>query len=290
MALKSNKDAGTSATADETALATINDEEAAVSVVNPANMELGSTGGDYGAVQIRLPYLQVGHAMGKLDKFVKGSLIISPDNLIAGPKEPVFITILSTQLYWKEYIGSGMYDPNYTPKTFLTEQECWDAGETTRWEGKGNPACSYTKRALLTDKRIPPTFKQAQSAKILVQQPEGLISGLFGDFKLGGKSWTPAMWNVDKTAADSIIPKLAQDLLFSLRTRGIYSAVYELTTKPEQWNTGNVSYVPVIKLHHWHAPEDIEIIKSVFASAIAEPINVTDEEIVEADDVKTDPA
>lgn len=282
MALKDNKSAGKSASADETALAVIQDEEAAVSVVNPSTMELGSTGGDYGAVQIRLPYLQVGHAMGKLDKFVKGSLIISPDNLIAGPKEPVYITILSTQLYFKEYIGTGRYDPNYIPKTFLTEQEVWDIGETTRWEGKGNPPCSYTARANPTDKRIPPTYKQAQSAKILVQQPEGLISGLFGDLVLGGKAWTPAMWNVDKTAADSVIPKLAQDLTFSLRTRGIFSAVYELTTKPETWTTGNVSYVPVIKLHHWHSPEDVALIKELFASAITEPIDVNAEESVTA--------
>jgi len=277
MALKSANQNSTTPNAvpDAAALAVMDDEEEnAVALVNPSTMELGSMSGEYDRVRIRLPYLQISHAMGKLEAFQKGAVLISPDNLIALPGMPVRLTILSTLLYYKEYVGGTDYDPNYKPKCFLTAAEVLKAGGTVDWSEEKDP---------LTGKKTPPTYKPAQAAKVIVQQPEGVISGLFGDLVLGGKAYAPCMWNVDKTAADRVLPVLKSDSEFSLKTRGIYSAIYELKTVSQTNFKGMKYFVPSIRLVDYHKEADVARIKELFAAVISTPIDITSEvETVEA--------
>lgn len=241
---------------DQKALAAVGNEHRAVTAASINSVAIGEIGGEVGEIKPRLPYLTVGHAMGKYQGFVKGSLILGDDNLIADPGKPVNITVLSMLTYWKEYTSGAAYDPEYTPNTFATKAEVLAAGFTTEWTN--NKGADY---------------KLAHTITCLVQKPEDVVCGLFG-IELGGEAagedseptlWAPAIWNTDKTAAQRVGPTIKSDLNFSLRRRGLLSGIYKLRTKEESFSSGNTAWVPRVRLNDYHSEAVVKQICGMFA-------------------------
>jgi hypothetical protein len=222
---------------------------AAVVRVNTADVALGGFAGDTDDIRIKLPFLQIASGQGRLDKFVKGSVVIGSESLIAGPGEPVLITLLSVQTFWKEYTSGADFDPNYIPKTYATKADVIKAGGTVEWSaGK------------------PPSYKTAGVMRLLVKQPQGVVCGLFG-VPVGDALYAPVQWGVDKTAAQETLPVIKRDMSFSLNKRGMLAGIYELRTKVVKFSNGHSTFAPSIKLVAYHTDEEIAQIKSLFAGA-----------------------
>lgn len=229
----------------------------AVAVMSPESMPLGGMDGELDAVAMSLPFLQVSHAQGKLENFRKGSLVIGNDSLIANPGDPVRITIVSARVYWKEYLSGAGFDASVKPRTFKTRKEAEDAGLPTRWVNN-----------------VPPKAKMAVAMKALIEQPAGIVCGFFG-VEIGGKKYAPVLWSCDKTAAQRVAPVIKSDLSFSLRTRGLYSGIYEMQTVSVKFATTNHStYVPTLKLVGYHTDEEVKQIVALCKPDSGEPIDV----------------
>lgn len=225
--------------------------EQAVALLNPQSMVFGGFDGDTEKIAVRLPFLQISHAQGKLEAFRKGSLVLGGSDLLANPGDPIRITVLSSRAYWKEYVSGTAYDPNYIPKVFASAKEVAANGGTTEWaNGKA------------------PSYKMAVRANILIEQPEGVMSGFFG-ISLGGKTYAPALWGADKTAAAVVAPILKSDAGFALRERGLFSGVYELKTASKKFPSGFSCFVPVLSLVGRHTDDTVRQIKELFDAAIA---------------------
>lgn len=221
---------------------------AAVARVDPGMVAIGTLSGETDDIRIKLPFLQIASGQGKLDKYLKGSLVLGSENLLAGAGEPLIVTILRVQTYWKEYVSGASYDPNYIPKTFLTKAEVLANGGTTEWVNN-----------------VAPTFKQAGAMNILIKQPDKVVCGLFG-VPIGGDMYAPAQWNVDKTAASTVLPTVKRDLSFSLRQRGLMSGIYEIRTSVTKFSNGHSAWVPNIKLIGHHTDAEIVEINALFSS------------------------
>lgn len=258
MAIK-RADQTTTAAPDESVLAETSGEEThAVSCVAPDSMTLGGFDGETGDVGMRLPYMQISHAQGKLEAFRKGSVVIGADNLIANPGDKLFVTLLAARVYWKEYVSGDRYDPSYIPKTFATKAEVIDAGGSTKWKDD-----------------VAPTYKIALATKALVQQPEGIVCGLFG-VRIGEKDYAPVLWNMDKSAAARVAPIIKSDTTFSLRKRGLYSGIYELTTQSIKFPSGFSAHVPNIRLAGYHTDDEVAQILSIFQVDIHNAVDITE--------------
>lgn len=265
MALKTAKAAGgDSAVPDQDVLAGMEGTGSAVARVDfNASVTLGGFSGDVDDVQVRLPYLQIASGMGKLDRFQKGSTIIGAENLVAGPGEPVRMTILSVQLFWKEYLSGENYSPDVLPRVFANKADVLAAGGTTEWtDGKA------------------PTFKQAAMIRALVAKPANVEGGVFG-VPVGGVMHAPVQWPVEKTAASRVLPGLKSDMSFALRTRGLYSAVYEMRTNLVKFDRGHSAWVPSLKIVAHHTDAEIAEIRSLFVTgAPADTGDAKDDDIV----------
>lgn len=255
MALKQARAVGdeTVVQPDQAELDSMNGGGAAVARVNTAAVALGGFAGETEDIQMKLPFLQVASGMGKLDCFVKGSVVIGGENLIAGPGEPVLITILSAQSFWKEYVAADVWSADTIPATYATKAGVLAAGGTTEWvNGKA------------------PTFKLAGILRVLVAKPDRVEGGIFG-VPIGGVMHAPAQFGVDKSAAQEVLPVIKRDKAFALRERGLYAGVYELRTRAIKFANGHTAWVPAIKLVSYHTDAEISEIKSLFAGVAQTP-------------------
>lgn len=242
MALKSAR--SEEAQPDAEALAGLN--PAAVARVDTNSATLGGFSGETEDIVIRLPFLQISSGMGKLDGFVKGSIVVGSENLIAGPGEPVLITILSAQTFWKAYLSGADFNPDVIPATYATKADVLAAGGTTEWvNGK------------------PPTFKQAGVMRVLVAKPDKVEGGIFG-VPVGGVMYAVAQWGADKSAAQEVLPVIKRDMAFALRERGLLAGVYEMRTRILKFANGHSAWVPAIKLVSYHTDAEVAEIKALF--------------------------
>lgn len=221
----------------------------AVARVDTNSAALGGFSGDTEDISIKLPFVQVASGMGKLDRFVKGSVVIGGESLVAGPGEPVLITILSAQSFWKEYVTADVWSVDTIPATYATKADVLAAGGTTEWvNGK------------------PPTFKMAGMLRVLVAKPAGVEGGIFG-VPVGAITYAPAQLGVDKSAAQEVLPVVKRDMAFSLRERGLFAGIYELRTRALKFANGHTAWVPAIKLVGYHTDAEIAEIKALFNGA-----------------------
>jgi hypothetical protein len=251
MALKSAR--AEEARPDQEALAGLNPAGSALARVDTSAVALGEFSGDTDDIQIRLPFLQVASGQGKLDGFVKGSLILGSENLIAGPGERVLITLLGVQPFFKEYLSGDAWDADATPRTFLTKAEVIANGGTVEWVNGA-----------------PPSFKRAGVIRALVRQPDKVVCGLFG-VPIGDAKYAPVQWGVDKSAAQTVLPIIKRDTSFALKERGMLSGIFELWTSVMKFSNGHSTYVPNLKLVGFHTDAEIAEIKSLFA--VATPVS-----------------
>ena len=221
----------------------------AVARVDTNSAALGGFSGDTDDIQIRLPYLALAQGQGRLDVYKKGSWVVGGESLIAGPGEPVLLTILSVQAFWREYVSGSSYNPDVIPATYATKAEVLAAGGTTEWTGG-----------------TPPTFKQAGVLRVLISKPGNVEGGIFG-VPIGGVAHAPALWTVDKTAAQEVLPVIKRDMAFSLRERGLTAGVYELRSKTVKFANGHSTYAPALKLVGYRTDAEVAEIASLFSGA-----------------------
>jgi hypothetical protein len=238
-------------------------EDNALATVGANTVPLGRVEGDVGDVNMRFPYLKVSSAMGKLQAFTKGSIVINDDSLLALPGQPIRLTILAAQYYWKEYLSGTNYNPTVYPKRFATKEEVFAAGGTIDWTGP-------------KEARVPPSYKIAVASKVLVQKPEGVVCGLFGiPIKGPDDLYAAAIWDVDKTGAAEVAPVIKRDSEFALRDR-LYCGIYEITTKSKTFKSGYSSFVPVMKLVGFHDDVAKKQIEKFFGDVIKEKIDISE--------------
>lgn len=220
--------------------------------VDNRTLVLGTVEGDVSSSDIRLPRLQIAYGVGGLaENFHPGDLVLNGEDLLAKRGDVIFIVILSARQYWKEYLNKDQYASGDQPRTFQSEQEVHDNGGTTQWVNN-----------------VGPTFNRAMHLKLLIEQPKDIISGLFG-IMLGDKTYAPAVWDVDKSAYRRVGPTVLTAARFNLRTRGLLSGVFSLSTRTEKIND-NVTPVPVLRLSGHNSDETIEEITKIFNPTAAE--------------------
>ena len=205
----------------------------------------------------RPPRLQIAYGVGKLAVlFSQGDLVLNGDTMLVGKGEPLNIIVLGTTSYWKEYLGQEAYAANIHPRTFNTREEVLAVGGTVAWS-----------KDPVSGKSIGPTFSGAMDVKMLIEQPEGIVSGLFG-VPLGNKLYAAAEYTVDKQAFGIVSGVINNAAKFALRTRGIYSATFELKTVVTQ-KAGKTSVLPSIKLLEHLTDDVVAEIKAFFPAPCA---------------------
>lgn len=220
----------------------------------PARVEasgaLGVCEGEFAPGDLRLPRLQIVYGVGKLSaEFNPGSLVLGRDTLLVEKGKPLEVIILGTLKYWKEYTSGKTYDPNKIPRSYKTAAEVTANGGTTDWVGSQGP-----------------TFSRAMQLKMLIQQPEGVLSSIFDGITIGGKNYAPAVWDVDKQAYKRVGSPVNVAANFSLKNSGLLAGRFEITTKSEVVNKNN-TIVPTIKLlPARNTDEEIEQIKALFGA------------------------
>ncbi|HUS59449.1 MAG TPA: hypothetical protein VM141_12430 [Planctomycetota bacterium] len=210
------------------------------------DLTLGAVTGDASAAGLRLPRLQIAYGVGKLAKeYTPGDLVLGGDNLLVHKKTPLHIIILHVDSYWKEYVSNDLFQSGVRPRVFQSLDQVRKAGGRTEWaNGQG------------------PDFSPAMDLKMLIQQPEGVICGLFG-IAVGDKQYAPAVWSVDKTAYRRIAPLILTCAKFTLAVRGVHSALFELSTDIEDVG-GNNTPVPSIKMTRHLKDEEVAEIAAMF--------------------------
>lgn len=237
--------------------------ETAVTVRKSQGLALGQVTGDVDYDNLRLARLQIAYGVGKLAaKFAPGDLVLGGDSLLVKKGEPLNVIILTADNYWKEYISQQQFQAGIRPRNFATVDEVIKAGGTTEW--KDGP----------DGKRIGPSFSRAMDMKLLIEQPKDIVSGLFG-VPVAGKLYAPAIWSVDKSAHRRVEGVVNSAARLSLRTRGLHSAVFQVTTTIELINKNNTP-IPNIKLLTHLSDEAVKEIEVLFgrvaaAAAPAEP-------------------
>ncbi|TFH41377.1 MAG: hypothetical protein E4H01_15095 [Lysobacterales bacterium] len=223
---------------------------------------LGQVDGDNSHDSQQLPRLQIAYGVGKLaTNFRPGDLVLAKENLLVHKGEPLNVIILMVSKYYKEYLTPDAYKAQMQPRVYTTRAEVLAAGGTTEWGAK-DP---------VTGRSPGPTFNGAMDLKMMIQKPKDVVCGLFGT-PIGGEEYSPAIWSVDKTAYKRIDPVVSNSARFALRTRGIYSAIFQICMAIEQVN-GNATPVPQIKLLSHLTDEAVAEIKALFqdSAPAAEP-------------------
>lgn len=218
-------------------------------------MALGVMEGDISPNDLRLPRLQIAYGVGGLsENFNPGDWVLGGDNLLAHKGEPLNLIILHARLYWKQYLSRDQYAAGVRPATYLTEAEVHANGGTTQWAAGSD------------GRDIGPSFGRALHMKMLIEQPENLVCGLFGVDLGNGKVYAPAVWDVDKSAyrRAGITVTTAAD--FSLRKRGLLAGVFQVKTITEKIGT-NLTVVPVMKLVGFNTDAVVASIKSLFSGS-----------------------
>lgn len=238
--------------ADDTVLDEMKDAPEAsgkMEVMTPSTMELGAVEGEVSADDIRLPRLQIAYGVGALSEhFNPGDLVLNGEERLVGKGEELEVIFLNVRQYWKERLQSTDYAAGITPRQYQTEKEVLDNGGTTKWKDN-----------------VGPTFSKALNMRMLIKQPEGLISGMFG-VPVGEAVYAPAVWDIDKSAYKRVAPVLLSAAQFSLRQRGLLSGTFTLFTRSEKINSNN-TVVPVIKLTSHNTEEQVADIRKMFGGA-----------------------
>lgn len=221
---------------------------------------LGQVDGDSSLDSQQLPRLQIAYGVGKLaTNFRPGDLVLAKENLLVHKGEPLNVIILMVSKYYKEYLTPEAYKAQMQPRVFKTKAEVLAAGETTEW----GPRDPLTGRAASK-----PTFNGAMDLKMMIQKPKDVVCGLFGT-PIGGEEYSPAIWSVDKVAYKRVDPVVSNSARFALRTRGIYSAIFQICMAIEAVN-GNPTPVPQIKLLSHLPDEAVAEIKALFQDSAPE--------------------
>jgi len=222
-----------------------------------AETVLGGFGGDTEDLEIKYPIFRVKNGKPKnreLAKLPDGTLVLGDGGVVAEQGEPAEVIILSVRRYWKE--NQPVYDPNSIPDEKPTKQAVIDSGGTF-------------------DRRTAPPgakeYRPAAEIRLLVKKPEGTVSSLFG-FELEGTEWAAARMFVDRSAAQEMLPVLAQDISTGgLRARGFLSGVYEIRTRERQFQNGNTTWVPRPRLIRFSSDDTVAKLKEAFGCFVSAP-------------------
>jgi len=227
-----------------------------VATVGTGAMSFGSMEGEE-AAEIKLPYVVVTYGTSKhiADGFAIGDMVLDRSTLIAHAKEPMRFIVIHANVYWKEWFTPEEREiaqmENRYERRFHSREEVEAAGGTCPLPGGGWPDGAR------------PTFSQAMDIDILIEKPEGLVSGAFG-VEVGDKSYAPARWIVDKMMYKNVGPVIAGAKRMALRNRGLSSGVFESVIKIMQAKKGPMPSASV-RLAGNLSDEELEQLKAYFA-------------------------
>jgi hypothetical protein len=204
--------------------------------------------------------LQIAYGVGKLsEKFSQGDLVLDGTYLIAKRGDPLVVTFVSVDRFYKQYVDSSqraaMIASGLQPKTYNTREEALKAGEIVDWSkvrGQGPR----------------PTVSPAGFYQLLIQKPNGIECALFG-FELGGKLWAPARMYLDKKAHRVVNSEVEKAMLFSLGARkgGLLAGQFTLFTKTTKKPDSNTETLPEIRFSGNNSDADVAKILTTFQNA-----------------------
>lgn len=211
------------------------------------------------------PRLQLTHGVGGLSAsgFNPGDLVLAKEHLLStrnGP--PLRVICLNYKQYWKEYLSATLFNSGVRPRVWPSEAEVHKAGLTTTWIGGIGPQASL-----------------GMDWFMLIEQPKDLKCGLFG-VTIGGKDYAPAVMSFDKTVYQFVAQTFLPAAAYALRKRGVWSAVWEMTTKllqPKKQG-GNPKWVIQLRLADHLPAETVAEIQKEFGSIPVVPVAVAEPE------------
>jgi len=200
----------------------------------------GGVSGEVDAGDVRTPVLQFVYGVGDLSAtFTPGSLVLNKSELLVEKGKPLHVTIMHIDMYWKEYLDNEAYNSGVKPRSFKTEAEVLANGGTVPLPDGSWP------------NNTPPTFAKAAVLQLLIEKPEGVLSGSFG-LVIDGKDHAVARLYVDKTSYRATVPVILGATKYSLRKCGMPSGVFDLWTVSEKNKKGTVIIAPKMKLSGAH--------------------------------------
>lgn len=193
------------------------------------------------------PWLSIAHGVGKLAEagFNPGSLVLAKEHLLANKQEPLIVTCLKFDQYYKQYLSKEEFAQGLRPKLFKTAALAQAAGYRTEWVNNQGPQAS-----------------PAMDWVLLIEKPKDLICGLFG-IKIEDKEYALALMTFDKKAYASVAPSFLPAAKYTLKDRGIHVAKWEMKTAySKNKSNANGAWVPVIRPVGYHSDTFIAALKA----------------------------
>lgn len=200
-------------------------------------------------IPINPPFLQVVHGVGALAQtglFTPGSLVLAKENLVtkAGPENKIVCIVWDYRMYYKEYLTKEQFAAGNKSRIFQTVAEVRQAGLTT----ERNPMTGEM-----------PSCPPAMTWLMLLEKPKDLMCDLFF-LDVNGKKYAPALFGVDKSAFISVRDTFALAANYTSKPRGIRSIEWDLWTRPYKAKTGNITWVPSIKMRRALPDDELKAI------------------------------
>lgn len=214
-------------------------------------MTVGGMDGEESVAPLQLKWLQIAHPLSKFPVPVPhGALVLDKTSVLTTKAgDPLTIIIVNGRRYWKEWTK---YNAASLPRIFNTHQEVLAAKGTTEWSDGPD------------GRRMAPTFGQAISLKLLIKQPAGIESSLFG-IEMEGGVWAPAQFAADKTAYAPIDGEIRSAMMMALRGKSLLHGIFTLRVTEKSKN-GNTWFVPVLKFSGATSEATRSLIGNVFSN------------------------
>lgn len=212
-------------------------------------VQLGSSGSapdDIDMTGIGPPWLSIAHGVGKLAQagFNPGSFVLAKEHLLVEKQQPLNVTCLKYDQYYKEYLSKEAFDSGMRPRLFKNADAAKAAGLTTDWVGSNGPQASL-----------------AMDWVVLVEKPKDLICGLFG-IKIENVEYALALMTFDKKAYASVAPSFLPAAKYTLKDRGVHVAKWEMKTVYSKNKTNsNGAWVPTIRPVGYHSDAFVAALK-----------------------------
>lgn len=201
--------------------------------------------------RIELPSLKLTYGVGGLADagYNDGDWVINGDTQVGSRKDPLIVTVVDAQKYWKEYLA---WDPSGAnrPRIFASEEEARAAGLSTRWQGSVGPQAS-----------------EAARFNLLVQRGKDVVSGLFANLLGDEDEWLACEYYVDKGAYRGTFPNVFNATQLSLRSLRLplQGGIFELGSRREKTASNNSRTVPYMRYIGAHDLKKAKAIRTLFS-------------------------
>jgi len=231
------------------------DESYEVATQGEMGIELGGMDGEEDNT-ITLPAIKLIYGVSKLiDTYNVGDIVLNDDTLLATKGTPIHVIVLHTRTYFKEWFTP---EERVIAKAENRMEKMYASREAAEADGQ---ICPTVTGGWPNNTR--PTVGFAMTLDVLIQKPEGLVSGLFG-VEIGDQVYAPARWYVDKTTYKAVGPIIMGARKLALKQRGLASGIFAVQSNVREVN-GNSMPVFNVRLNGHLTDDEFEQLQKLFA-------------------------